>query len=637
MCGISGIWNRKLAVEVVESRVTLMSGCMVHRGPDDNGVERVARVNSGSEATVVVFGHRRLSILDTSSAGHQPMLDSNTGNWITYNGEIYNFVEIRSELELLGCRFVSSCDTEVILKAYAEWGVGCWSKLKGIFAFALWDSIYQELHLVRDHLGVKPLYYTSASSEVAFASEVRALLEGSCADRRLSLEGLESYLRYGSVQEPCTLIVGINALPAGSFLTCEIGGARTIRTFWRMDECVRRNLATPSSPKYVLNQLENAVRRQMIADVPVGVFLSGGIDSACVAALAAKVQPGNVKTFCIGSDIAEFDESADAARTATFLGCHHTNLVLEGRLVKESWLRAIDSYDQPSFDGLNTYFISLLVREAGMKVALSGLGGDELFVGYSGFKKAIGFQRASGLLSLVPAGLRRHAGTLLAGLSTPGDAAFGALIELLDHDTSVSYFASRLLFSKRHTAQLLDIRPSGKLAHLSSWESREQGLTALTKNMTSIDRVSFLEMQTYMLSTLLRDSDQLSMAHGLELRVPLIDPDLVEYILPIPSNKKMEKGRNKLLLADALSKLVPPDLLIRRKRGFVLPLRQWLAKDFGSTLADQFSSGKPRGPWNQEKYKRVWDDFTKRKVSWSRVFALFILENWLERNRITTQ
>jgi asparagine synthase (glutamine-hydrolysing) len=344
-----------------------MIDCSIHRGPDDSGCDSVAEE---SERHAVVFGHRRLAIVDLSAAGHQPMQDSESGHWITFNGEIYNFRELRQELEGRGHLFRSHSDTEVILKAYAEWGVGCWRRLRGIFAFGLWDARARELHLVRDHLGVKPLYYAQAEKGLIFASEVRAILGSGGIERRLSLEGLSSYLKYGSVQEPVTLIAGVESLTPGHFLTVETGGRSAVRAFWRVSECLERNNESAPTVKDVRAVLEDSVRRQMMADVPVGVFLSGGVDSTAIAALALNAQTGPVRTFCIGSDDPQVDESSEAARTAQILGSEHSNLVLEGGVVRQKLDVALSSYDQPSYDGINTYFVSMLVRQAGIKVAI---------------------------------------------------------------------------------------------------------------------------------------------------------------------------------------------------------------------------------------------------------------------------
>ena len=607
-----------------------MTDRVSHRGPDGSGIEIVARNQNGP---LVVFGHRRLAIIDLSPSGHQPMPDATSGNWITFNGEIYNYRELRAELAGRGHGFNSQSDTEVILRAYAEWGVGCWRRLRGIFAFGLWDARYRELHLVRDHLGVKPVYYAAGPHGLAFASEVRAILASQFVDRRISGDGLRSFLKYGSVQEPCTMVDGVLSLAAGHYLTCKENGSTTLRHYWSLQECMFRNWTRPPAAEEVRAQLEASVRSQLVADVPVGVFLSAGVDSTAVAALAARAQPGAIHTFCIGTEDPDSDESAEAAQSAALLGCHHTNLPLEGRVVREKLHEALACYDQPSADGINTYFISMLVRQAGMKVALSGLGGDEVFVGYSGFRKGLAVDRIGRTLNWLPREIRQVVGRLASAASPPGNASLGALGELLEPGLAAPYFASRVTFNRTHIDELLNSRYS-KGHSLTAWELRERNLARTAEHFTAVDRVSFLEMETYMLSTLLRDSDQMSMAHGLELRVPLIDPLVVEHVLPIGLQEKAPDGATKRLLTDALADILPPGVAQRRKRGFVLPFQDWLATDLKDEVGACFNSDQPRGPWNRQVFRKVWADFRCGRVAWSRVLTLFVLERWLERNRV---
>lgn len=641
MCGILGIWTNRMQCEQALQCSRLMSSALAHRGPDDDGIEVVnanGEMSRGESREIiggplVLFAHRRLSILDLSGAGHQPMRDPATGNWITFNGEIYNFSDLRAELVGRGHKFRSKCDTEVILKSYAEWGVGCWRRLRGMFAIGLWDSKYQELHLVRDHLGVKPLYIGRSENGLVFASEVRAILASRLVDRRISVEGLNSYLKYGSVQEPCTLVDRVESLPAGHYLTCAPDGRTTVRHYWTVSECLVRNWEAPPRAEEVRHYLEDAVRRQLISDVPVGVFLSGGVDSTVIAALATRARPGEINTFCIGVEQKEFDESAEAALTAKFLGCRHTTLMLDGNQVQKQFDAAIGSYDQPSYDGINTYFISMLVRQAGIKVALSGLGGDELFVGYEGFSKARRMTRISEVAHFFPRTIRRWLGESLAAISPPGDAIPGTVSEVLDAELVEPYFSSRTLFSRHHIERLTGTRLNVDWSQ-QSWVRREQELSRSAAGLHGVDRVSFMELQTYMLSTLLRDSDQMSMAHGLELRVPLIDPELLEHVLPVAMEEKTTGGVGKQLLFDALGALLPSEVLTRRKRGFTLPFRDWMHRDLQNTVGERFLDIKPQGPWDERTFRQIWHNFRAGRIAWSRVLTLFVLENWLQENQV---
>ena len=636
MCGITGIWTNRVDPRIAQGKVTAMTERVGHRGPDDFGITCV----SGSEAgnrnePVVVFGHRRLSIIDLTSAGHQPMRDEETGNWITFNGEIYNYRELRAELESKGHRFRSQSDTEVILKAYAEWDLGCWRRLRGIFAFGLWNARQRELHMVRDHLGVKPLYWARTERGVAFASEVRAILAAEWVPSRLSRNGLASYLKYGSVQEPVTMIEGIESLPPGHWAVCRADGEIGIHHFWRTAECMLRNWSNPPTGAELFGHLKDTVQRQLVADVPVGVFLSGGIDSTAIAALAANIQPGGIRTFCIGSDEKDFDESAEAESTARHLGCVHQTLVLEGRMVRDEFSRALASYDQPSADGLNTYFISKLVRSAGIKVALSGLGGDELFVGYGGFRKGLTMEKLGRASERMPVMVRDYLSTLLANITSPGSAVSGGLGELLERDLPAPYFASRTHFSRRHSRLLVQSVPQSGDGQPNLWAQREGKLAKLALQMAPVDRVAFFELQTYMLSTLLRDADQMSMAHGLELRVPLVDPEIIEHVQPISPSEKTAGGVSKRLLLDTLHGLIPSEVMRRRKRGFTLPFQYWFKRDLQNTVSECFNSTTLQGPWETRTFRQTLADFNAGKIAWSRILALFTAETWLKENRVT--
>jgi asparagine synthase (glutamine-hydrolysing) len=451
---------------------------------------------------------------------------------------------------------------------------------------------------------------------------------------RLSPEGLNSFLKYGSLQEPSTLVQGVESLPAGHYLTLPASGEPVVRHYWAVSECVTRNWEQPPQAAEVRHYLEESVRCQLISDVPLGVFLSGGVDSTVIAALAARAQPGGIRTFCIGVKDAEFDESAEAALTAEFLGCQHTSLILEGKQMRESLGAALRSYDQPSYDGINTYFISMLVRQTGIKVALSGLGGDELFIGYEGFRKVQKMIQINEMAHLLPGSARSWLSENLAATSPPGNTIRGTLGEVLDPELAEPYFSSRTLFSRRHIERLLSSRSKVEWSG-QSWVRREHELARAAAGLERVDRICFLELQTYLLSTLLRDSDQMSMAHGLELRVPLIDPVLLEHVLPVAIKHKMAGGVGKQLLFEALGNMLPPEVVTRRKRGFTLPFREWMRRDLQRTVSERFLDIKPRGPWDGQTFRKIWLDFQAGRIAWSRVFSLFVLEQWLQDNGVS--
>jgi asparagine synthase (glutamine-hydrolysing) len=628
MCGIAGIFSRVRDAGDLNRRVTLMTSSLIHRGPDAGATISLANTECGSPVSVA-FGHRRLAIIDLSDAAAQPMRDVQNANVLTYNGEIFNHRELRTDLAQRGHRFISQSDTEVILKAYAEWGVGAWRKLEGMFAFAIWDERNRDLHLVRDQMGIKPLYYANQGSCVTFASEVRGILASGLVDRRLSYEGLDSYLRYGSVQEPSTFIAGIQSIAPGSYLTVSANGLCNTRKYWSLLECTQRNVPRRISAMDIFPAIEETIERQLVSDAPLGVFLSGGIDSSAIAALAAKGGRA-VKTFCIRADDPFEDESAYAEATANHLKCEHSTLTVTGAEMRRDLSAALASYDQPSHDGLNTYIISSLIRKAGIKVALSGLGGDELFVGYSGFRKAQRVARLGEYNRLLPTPLLKALRWCL-GKCTPVGSSRGAAIETLcDPSLPASYFAARTMFCESHRARLTTIPASSGAA----WMNREKLLAEQSRDLSLINSISYLEMQTYMLSTLLRDADQMSMAHGLEIRVPFVDSRLVEKVLPIEAFEKTGGANGKKLLLAAVQHLLPTNLSARPKRGFTLPLKTWLSVDLRRDVEAVFFAHDLKGPWDKSCLRAVWRDFLLGRVSWTRVQTIYVLEDWLQRHAI---
>jgi asparagine synthase (glutamine-hydrolysing) len=561
------------------------------------------------------------------------MCDPETGNWITFNGEIYNYQALRQELQHYGCVFQSQTDTEVILKAFAVWGLDSISRLRGIFAFGLWDQHEQRLVLARDQLGVKPLYYWQHKDVLLFASEVRALLASELIPRQLDVRGLRSYLAYGSVQEPYTLVQGISSLLPGHILTWQKGHTQT-RRYWQ--------LPTPGavqerSLNVVLDEvqqhLQTAVAAQLMADVPLGAFLSGGIDSTAVAALMKQCDEGAVKTFSVIFEEKQYDERYYAQIAARYIGTEHTELLLRGEDVQQSLSAALGAFDQPSVDGLNTYFVSKVTREAGLTVALSGLGGDELFGGYSGYQKSLLLETWGERLQLFPRWLRNSGAYLLAPISYNEMARrFVGLLQTRHHP----YFLARQVYSQQQIDNLLMSDMSTASRH---WEpDLFQLMTQETSGYDRINRQSALEMQTYMLSTLLRDTDQMSMAHALEVRVPLIDHVLVEYLFSVPGDFKVDATQPKPLLTRSLNDAIPDECIYRPKRGFELPFAVWLQESLQDKMQESFlgQSTQTSAPFEQRSLEQTWKLFQQGRLSWSRIWSLFTLRTWLDTHGVTS-
>jgi asparagine synthase (glutamine-hydrolysing) len=625
MCGIAGVIHpdQEKAREAIQS----MNRAQAHRGPDDEGAEFMP-VSDGWMG----LGHRRLAIIDVSPAGHQPMADPDSGNWITFNGEIYNYREIRRELDGRGQRFRTGTDTEVILKAYAHWGMQCVERLRGIFAFGLWDVARQTLLLARDQLGVKPMYMWQGSGQLVFASEVRAILATGLVPRILDTGGFLSYLAYGSVQEPFTLIEGIRSLPAGHRMEWQRGSLRTER-YWKIPspEAVQPN---PSEMLHteLAERLTDAVQSQLVADVPLGAFLSGGIDSTAIAALMQRGADRQVRTFSIVFEESAFDERKFSQLAARRLGTEHSEVLLTGKTVRDSLEGALGSYDQPSMDGLNTWFVSRAARETGLTVALSGVGGDELFGGYGGYYKALAAERYCRAVQTFPRFLRFFMAGLLWRFDT--SEALRKAAALLT-TTRHPYFLTRRLFLDPQIQRLLN--PDTLWG--SPWES--EALACIENEASGYDpinRASVFELQTYMRSTLLRDTDQMSMAHALEVRVPLIDHKLVEFIFTLPGYCKLETRQPKPLLTRPLKDLLPPACVNRPKMGFELPFKTWLMESLHREIKESFcetQSGDGAWPFDPAGLQGLWVQFMTGKVNWTRVWSIFVLRRWMNRHRVS--
>jgi asparagine synthase (glutamine-hydrolysing) len=627
MCGIVGILARNgesLAPDVLE-RAT---ASLAHRGPDDSGA--IVLRKPAPVPLEIGLGHRRLAILDLSPLGHQPMHDPATGNWIVFNGEIYNFQEIRRGLENEGIAFNSRTDTEVLLKAYGRWGKDCLHRLRGIFAFAIWDSAKNRLFLGRDPMGVKPLYYCTADKYFLFASEIRTLLGTGLIPRRLDPAALLQYLSFGSVYEPNTAINGIHLLRAGHSLTWE-NGAVLETCYWhpQLDSSRAGSATEKQLEQEIRDALEESIQMQTVSDVPLGVFLSGGIDSSAIVAALSRKQPPS--TFSIIFREAEYSEAQYSRAVAQRFHTDHHEVLLSAGEAIESAPAAVQAMDQPTIDGLNTHVISHAARRAGVKVVLSGLGGDELFGGYDSFRTVPRMETFLRYWKHVPAGRPLGQAFFGAQLASDKNHKLQALITANGHLVH-PYFLSRTLFTPTQLEALSASR--------DSWADAQAPLrNALshTAQMDAINRVSYLETRCYMLNTLLRDADVMSMAHGLEIRVPLIDHHLAEKIFSIPGALKLKKGTPKPLLVGAVRDELPAEVIYRRKRGFTLPFEHWLRRDMRKEV-EQSIRAIPEGPLGsvlkRGTVEQIWRNFLDGRTSWSRPWSLYVLQRWCEVNAV---
>ena len=629
MCGIAGVVGADPGL--VEPAVRSMMRAMAHRGPDDEGYEQFPMGGGGEPQATLGLGFRRLAILDLSPAGHQPMVHRGTGDCLVFNGEIYNFRWLRARLESQGIVVRSSGDTEVLLHALVAWGEKALDELDGMFAFAFHHAASRRVLLARDPFGIKPLYVARAREAFVFASEVRAVLASGLVPGDLDPAGIATFLAYGAPQDPLTVHRAIRSFPAGA---CEwIGPAESpaaTRRYWRFPDAAGP-VDEPEAVRTVQMQFNASVRDQCISDVPLGVFLSGGIDSATVAAVARN-HHAPLRTFSVGFESAAGgDELVDAAATARALGTVHQQTVLDDDWILLQWREWLRAADRPSVDGLNTFFVSGVTKDGGATVALSGIGADELFGGYPTFRRAAVAARLLAPLAWVPGRLRRAAARVALAALPAGRRA--KAVDLVSGATTALELAS-------HFRRLTDDAGMQALGlDASSLSLTPQFLPpAAFEPFHDVRRdpfraVSQAESFLYMANTLLRDADVNGMAHSLEIRVPFLGRWFADGVGSLPRRVKQPRGaRPKHLLRRAMAGTLPADVFARPKRGFTLPIGDWM---FGplrercaaavATLADcpLFPRGAVDGLWRGYAARR-------REIHWSRPLALVVLGAYLD-------
>jgi asparagine synthase (glutamine-hydrolysing) len=669
MCGIAGILSGPSAdPEALRDPLLRMLTALRHRGPDGEGFEIIGE--PGSTQSALLLAHTRLAILDPSPAGRQPMRDPVTGNWIVFNGEIYNFKDLRAELD--GDPWQSRTDTEVLLRAYRRWGESFLERLRGMFAFALWDARARRILLVRDPFGIKPLYYSIHGNRLVFASEVRALLASGLVDRRLDHRAVLSYLRFGSVEEPLTIIENVTALPPGEALWVRFDGAHlhtAVRPFadalsmealgalendisplWgrgaKGDFAADHSEKSPSIPLFQRGRsssgqlatgrgshlermrgiLEDSVRAHLVSDVPVAAFLSGGIDSSAIVALMSRVAPEPPQTFSVVFAERAFSEAPYARLVAQRCGTQHTEVPLSEADLLGMLPAALAAMDQPTMDGVNTYVVSKAVRDAGIKVALSGVGGDELFGGYPSFGRALRLERTGSWLST-----SRRLTARLIGLARDRSDRLAKASSLLEASTPQAvYLRSREVFT-RERIRALSTLPAG--------EEETGHLPALPADADAFRQVSICELAHYMRNTLLRDTDSMSMAHSLEVRVPFVDRKVVHEVLGLPSSAKHDGNRPKPLLLDALAELIPEEVWRRQKQGFMLPFERWMMGRLRHNIDGAFADSAVlrRAGLDPAEVASLWGRFLgyPRGTGWARPWAVYVLVEWADMQRAT--
>jgi asparagine synthase (glutamine-hydrolysing) len=592
MCGIAVHFNS------LGQATPLDLDLIHHRGPDSRGEWH-------SPDGRCWLGNTRLAIVDLSPTGAQPMTDPATGNVLVTNGEIYNHLTVREKLGR-NVDWRGTSDTETLLLGYARWGHAVLEHLKGMFAFAIYDAVRGELFLARDRLGIKPLYYIAGADGVRAGSEVRLLAP---AFATIKPEAVSAYLQWGACPEGELIYSGIQALPAGHAMT--ISSAGEIKT-WRYWPARKTFALFPDNvPGRLRALIDNAVEEHLLSDVPVASFLSGGIDSSVVTALAAQKLAHKLHTYSVGFDLAEFDETAVAGEIARRYGTDHHRIQLSEEEVIASVTEAVDKLDLPSVDAINTYIVSRAVAAYGVKVALSGLGGDELFGGYPSFRDVPRLQ----LVATLPSFLRRiiglagNLGGRLADLPRTGDAG------------ELAHWRRRFLSDKSLRRAGLPITQEPRMVPVALPDDFAQ--------------ISWAELTGYMRRMLLRDADQMSMAVSLEMRVPFLDHELVEYVLGLPAAVKKRYPGVKGLLVEACRDLLPASVYDRPKAGFVLPMKQWMLGPLASFVSEGLNETVSRDLLPATFVDEMKEAFQRDRVHWTRPWSIAVLGHFAKRCQLS--
>jgi asparagine synthase (glutamine-hydrolysing) len=611
MCGIVGIIG--LNKEVSSSKIHDMNKRIEHRGPDAEGFF----IEDG-----IALGHRRLSIIDLSSGANQPLVDHSNRYVIVFNGEIYNYQDVKSELDY---NWSSNSDTEVILAAYIKWGKACLEKLNGMFAFAIWDKVEQELFIARDRLGVKPLYYSFVNGVFVFASEIRSILASDILEAKIDENNLSEYLRFLSIETPKTLIKDLFQICPGHYLILKHNGF-SIQRYWSLLDKPVPNLSNRQEVlKACKSHFVDAVKSRMVADVKVGAFLSGGIDSSAVVAVMAGLSKDPIDTFSIVFNEKQYDESEYSQFVANKYKTNHQAFLMKPADLIPNLDPFFKSMDNPTVDGINTYMISQLVAKTGIKVVLTGIGGDELFAGYVGFERWKSFQKFSWvfkvpifkpLLSVFNTVKKSRASLKLSDMFDSSSA-----------DLMAFYANSRSVYFKNELNYLLD-KP---ILKNDSWLDLNQ-----TKDFPVLSQYSIAELSHYTLDVLMKDTDQMSMAWALEVREPFFDYKLIEFVLKLDDKNKFKKGSPKHLFVEAMGDLLPPEIVNRTKKGFTFPWNFWLRNELKPYCEEALDSLSKRQLFKPEGIQYLWNSFlnNKQALTWLHIWGLVVLEKWMTENNI---
>lgn len=651
MCGIVGIYNYGRAAPPVSlDLLHRLNATLAHRGPDDLGTWVSSSFDVG-------FAHRRLSIIDITVAARQPLHNEDSSVWITFNGEIYNYERLRSHLLAQGSHsLTTTSDTEVIVHLYEELGEDCLALLDGMFAFGIWDDRRKRLLLARDRLGKKPLYYFNRNGLLVFASEIKAILEHPQVSRELDRESLDEYLTFRTVPAPRTLFEGIHKLPPGHLLTCNQRGEVVCKPYWDVTSLPatesnsvdkNRHNATPS--ERVLDLLRAAVRKRMVSDVPVGAFLSGGLDSTAIVALMTEAASAQLQTFSIAiKDIPDCSEIDEARFVSNHFGTNHHEVFIDRHDLEAVLPKLSFACDDPVADPVNVplFFLSKLTRSHDVKVVQTGEGSDEIFFGYESRLQLIrSFLRKERFARFVPAPLIKAMALSFSGVAREGGrlARLGRVLQELT--SGLPALGGTTGFARSRSLDVTTDGHSCRTRSLAANRTIDELADRIRKSWPDADVgaiVSYVDLKLRLAELLLMRTDKITMLHGVEARVPFMDHELVQYVLSIPLSTKLAGQGSKPLLKKALAGIVPDRVLNRRKQIFFAPVNLWLRNGMDSYVRNLFatSSIMSRGVLRKEVCERMLDLHIAGRADygaelWTIITLCGWYDTWIERRSLS--
>ena len=626
MCGINGVFNHQLYQDV-EIKVKSMNDLTLHRGPDFSAIYKDDKV---------CLGHNRLSIIDLDEKSNQPFISNDKNVILSYNGEIYNFLELKEELSK-NYKFKTKSDTELVVAAYQTWGIQMLEKFNGMFSFALWDKVNQEFYLCRDRLGIKPLYYLEENESIIFSSSLKAIKLFKDQQLSINKDDIVDFLSFGTVHSPNTFIDEIKSIPRASFLMAS-NEETFIKEYWSFFNHQNFDHNNEEPHEKIRNLILDSVDMRLMSDVPYGVFLSGGIDSSILVAAASKVSSQELNTFSIVFKDKIFDERKFSRTISSQYKTAHNEIEIHPDELLNQIEEPFKFMDHPSVDGINTYFISKAVHDKGFKMALSGAGSDELFSGYPVFKNTFELNNKKWLYSFPPQ-LRKLASKLITYIN-PNEQSkkIGEILNLRLLELPYYYPVFRKIFTDIDIKKIMSNNLNLRSSYPYQWGIKELSFKERGDKLSFLNKVSSLEIETYLQNVLLRDADQMGMANSLEIRVPFLDHRLVEYVLSLSDKFKYPEYPKKLLV-ESVKGWIPKEIIHRKKMGFVFPWEKWMKNELQNFCFESIKHLESNHFLNFRKIELLWNNFLngKSQVHWQQIWTLVVIGKWtainLNKNR----